>query len=140
MAHVDTVIVGLESCLKKDCDSCPYEKNGGCDGTAILKDAIEHLEASKSELLFPEDLLGCDFAYVEYTPDMLMKNHIEPCVVRGLKLKEKKIVLSLKDGDHFTYDIDFDAKKYNIKWRCWRTRPTPWQQAMNPWLKERKIL
>lgn len=135
MAHIDTVILGLTSCLAHNCAACPYDRNGKCEGTELLRDAVENLHLRQSFVLTPEELLLSDFVYLEHSPDVIIEHHVEPCAVIGLDHNNQSMILSLKDGGHFTYDFAFDLKAYNIKWRCWRTMPTPWQMRNTEWIR-----
>ena len=132
MAHSSTVINGLESCTKKNCDICPY---GGtvCHGDELLQDALSMLRSLRNHVLTLDEIYQSDFVYIEFNPlRAIVDRFVEPCAVGG-GWQKGSVCLLMKDGGIYSYRQVFNQVDYNMMWRCWRDKPTAWEMKHTAW-------
>ena len=133
MAHVNTVINGLESCIKMDCKNCPYGSYV-CHGEEMLHDALSIVKASNNHVLSLDEIRQSDFVYLEFNPEKTIADHyLEACGVGDTWIK-RSVCLLLKDGNAYSYKQFFNLADYNVYWRCWKSKPTWCEMRSEKWI------
>ena len=140
MTDREKVIKGLKCCLTDNpsvCEGCPYLDTGCLENVKsfkhdILRDALELLKAQEPRVMTVTDIVD---NYV--APEMIW---VEARNNKG----DIRLVAGLWNGEYYNmaddsimYDLGEEIANnpegYNVRWRCWTSRPTDEQREEIPW-------
>lgn len=121
------VIEGLEFCAAN-----PNPDDNGWSTVVsmnLVLDAIDMLKAQEPRVMTLEDVEHAEVAYAEDKD----KTDIIPVLVLGRMCEHVALVKPHVDEEAITRMIIPRVDEYDVRWRCWTSRPTDEQREATPW-------
>lgn len=141
MLDKDKVLAGMAACTdSKDCEECPYdeeyERSQDCM-YALIMDMAELIYEGEPRVMTLEEIQELHVYWIEdyngsLIPETVMC--VEPHFgnLEGSS-KEIQTIPVVRMGNGYAPVITKINHHYNIKWRCWTSRPTDEQREAVKW-------